>query len=65
MKALGFGLGYFSLCDIEVLHDPNGKPCLKLHGRAEELTRGDNVLVSISHTGDLACAQVIVENGGL
>lgn len=65
MKAMGAGLGYFSLCDIEILHQENGKPYMKLYNRAKEMTEGENVLVSISHTGDLATAQVLIENGGI
>ena len=65
IKALGEGIGYFSLCDIEILHQESGKPYMKLYNRAKEMTEGENVLVSISHTGDLATAQVLIENGGV
>jgi holo-[acyl-carrier protein] synthase len=65
IKALGVGIGFFSFCDIEVLHQENGKPYMKLYNRAKEMTEGANVLVSISHTGDLATAQVLIENGGV
>ncbi len=65
IKALGVGIGFFPFCDIEVLHQENGKPYMKLYNRAKEMTEGANVLVSISHTGDLATAQVLIENGGV
>lgn len=64
IKAMGVGIGYFSLCDIEILHEENGKPYLLLHNRAKEMTEGDHILVSISHTGDLATAQVLIETEG-
>ena len=64
IKATGAGIGHFSLVDIEILHAPNGRPYMVLHNRAKELAEGDRVLVSISHTGDLATAQVLIENGG-
>ena len=65
IKALGVGIGYFSLCDIEIRHEENGKPYMKLYNRAKEMTEGDYVLISISHTGDLAVAQVLIEDGGI
>lgn len=50
--------------DVEVTHQPSGKPELVLRGRAEELARGLGVTraaVSISHTGRYVVAQVIFE----
>ena len=60
MKALGAGIGTFSLQDMEIRHEKNGKPIMELHGRAKEMLRDSEVLVSIAHTGDLATAQVLI-----
>jgi len=34
-KALGTGFRGFFPCDIEILHDKNGRPIVRLHGRAK------------------------------
>ena len=60
IKALGVGIGYFSLHDMEICHEKGGKPYMRLYGRAKEMTDGADVLVSIAHTGDLATAQVLI-----
>jgi len=36
-KALGTGFSGFFPCDIEILHDKNGKPFAVLHGKAQEI----------------------------
>lgn len=64
IKAIGTGMGSFSLCDVEVLHEEGGKPYIKLYNRARDLAEDSLVLVSIAHTGDMACAQVLIDNGG-
>lgn len=50
--------------DVEVTRAPDGKPGLTLHGRAAALagTLGArHVHVSLTHTSDLAFAQVLLE----
>ena len=52
--------------DIEVSNHPSGKPCLQLSGKALEICRtlgGSRILVSLTHTGPYALAQVIIESG--
>ena len=59
-KAMGVGIGAFSLHDMEIRHDRNGKPFMELYGHAKEMLKDGDVLVSIAHTGDLATAQVLI-----
>ncbi|MGA3167413.1 MAG: holo-ACP synthase [Terriglobia bacterium] len=57
-KALGTGL------DVEITHQPSGKPELVLTGRAQEVARGlgiTRMAVSISHSDRYVVAQVIFE----
>ncbi|MBW6485906.1 MAG: holo-ACP synthase [Syntrophobacterales bacterium] len=65
LKALGTGLGGgIGFNDIATVHDGNGKPGIKLSGKASALQRGgcrEKVAVSISHTDDLATAIVILD----
>jgi len=66
MKALGTGWRKgVRWRDIEVKNEPGGKPALYLHGKAGEYaTRlgANHLVVSITHTGNLAFAQVILES---
>ena len=51
--------------DIYITHEPTGKPVLHLEGNAKKLSEEKGVKhchVSITHDGDLALAQVILEN---
>jgi len=63
-KALGLGLGPSgNFTEIEVVNAENGRPCLRLSGKALELFRGaggGEIHLSLSHEGDLALASVIV-----
>jgi holo-[acyl-carrier protein] synthase len=65
LKALGTGLrDGLSWRDMEVVNDPQGKPELMLHGRAEELFRHNGlsrIFLSLSHDGNYAIASVILE----
>ena len=67
MKAIGKGIRqsvWFT--QIEVLNQESGKPGITAHGEAERTlnTLGvDRVHVSISHTGEMAVAVVILEAG--
>jgi holo-[acyl-carrier protein] synthase len=64
-KALGTGWGAgVRWLDVEVTHQPSGKPELVLTGRAQEVARGLGVTrmaVSISHSDRYVVAQVIFE----
>ena len=67
-KALGTGISRgVSWLEIEVVRDPGSRPRLKFHGRAAEFAARLGVAhtaLSITHTGDVAMASVIVENTG-
>lgn len=60
-KALGTGLVGFSLRNVQLLHNENGAPYLKLSGNAEKHASKLNMRfsVSISHTDSIAAATVI------
>jgi len=65
-KALGTGWGAgVRWLDVEVTHQPSGKPELVLTGRAEEVARElhiSRVAVSISHSDRYVVAMVIAES---
>jgi holo-[acyl-carrier protein] synthase len=67
MKALGTGWRTgVRWRDIEVIREPSGKPTLELQGAARELADKmgvKNILLTITHSGNLALAEVIFENG--
>ena len=66
MKAIGAGIWqevWFS--QIEVLNDEVGKPYIKVRGEAEKRIKesgSEKIHVSISHSGGMAVAVVILEN---
>lgn len=63
-KVFGTGFSGFEAYEIAVLREENGRPYIKLYGRAKEKARelGIDVLhVSISNTESLAIAYVIGE----
>jgi holo-[acyl-carrier protein] synthase len=66
MKALGTGWRHgVRWRDIEVTREASGKPGLRLAGVAREFADRlsvRNITVSITHSGNLALAQVIFEN---
>ena len=66
MKALGTGWhGGVRWRDIEVTREPSGKPGLRLEGVAREFADRlgvKRISVSITHSGNLALAQVIFES---
>src|SRR5271163_1199515 len=68
MKALGTGWRRgVRWRDIEVVREPSGKPTLQLVGVAGELAERmgvKNIALTITHSGNLALAQVIFEDGG-
>ena len=59
-KALGTGIA-FELREAEILHDGQGKPEYRLHGKATELAGGDRFHLSISHDGNTAAAVCVRE----
>jgi holo-[acyl-carrier protein] synthase len=66
MKALGTGWSHgVRWRDIEVTREATGKPTLRLAGAALQIAERmgvRNISVSITHSGNLALAQVIFEN---
>lgn len=66
MKALGTGWGKgVRWRDIEVARKPGGRPTIVLHGVAREHAErmgARKVSLSITHTGNFALAEVILEN---
>ncbi|MGA8014078.1 MAG: holo-ACP synthase [Candidatus Acidiferrales bacterium] len=65
MKALGTGWSRgVRWRDIEVAREASGKPTLHLAGAARQIADGlgvKNIALSITHSGNLALAQVIFE----
>jgi holo-[acyl-carrier protein] synthase len=65
MKALGTGWSRgVRWRDIEVAREPSGKPTLRLEGVARQIAQRmgvNNISLSITHSGNLALAQVIFE----
>ncbi len=66
MKALGTGWRKgVRWLDIEVVRAPEGKPTLRLAGRAAEFAKElgvRNISMTITHSGNTALAHVIFEN---
>jgi holo-[acyl-carrier protein] synthase len=63
-KALGTGFRGGSLPEIEVVNDELGQPRIELTGEFARLaaTRGcKKIFVSLSHTDNLAIAQIVLE----
>ncbi len=66
-KAVGLGMRGVSWREIEIRHDPRGKPFLVLHGRAEAVAQALGVTrshLSLSDDGGLGAAVVVVEGQG-
>jgi holo-[acyl-carrier protein] synthase len=63
-KALGTGLKGFSLKEIAVLNNEEGRPYMYLSGKAAQLFAergGGNIFISLNHEVDYALAIVIIE----
>ncbi len=60
LKAIKKGINNYSLKDIEILHDDNKAPYIKLHNELDKLYK-NNISLSISHDGDYTTAIVLVE----
>ena len=52
----------FELTDVSVCHKENGRPYIKLTGKAKELFGDKECDVSISHSKDVAMAVVVIWN---
>ena len=67
LKAIGTGWNHgVGWRDLEVRREPGGRPTLSLRGRAAEIAASlgvKRVSLSLSHTGQHAIAQVILEDG--
>lgn len=64
-KALGTGFCNLKWKEIEIKEDNLGKPIIYLTGKASEIASKRSITkinLSISHTKQLAIAQVIIEN---
>ncbi len=62
LKALGVGLSV-SLQEVGVTHTEGGQPQYCLTGRARELAQGGELLLSITHEGDMAAAFCVWQAG--
>jgi holo-[acyl-carrier protein] synthase len=66
MKALGTGWARgVRWVDIEVVREPGGKPALKLLGASRDIADHlgvTNIVLTITHSGNTALAQVIFES---
>jgi len=66
-KALGTGISQgVNWLEIEVVREPSGRPGLQFHGRAAgraESMGVRNAALSLTHTGALAMASVVLEDG--
>jgi holo-[acyl-carrier protein] synthase len=66
-KALGTGISRgVNWLEIEVIREPGGRPSIRFHGRAREIVeqmRVEHIALSLTHTGNLAMASVVLEDG--
>ena len=66
MKALGHGWGrHAGWLDIEVVRETDGRPHVRLHGKAAATAAAAGVArihVALTHTADVAVAQVVLES---
>lgn len=66
-KALGTGISHgITWLEIEVLRERSGRPALAFHGRAAKRAEHMGVrhaALSLTHTGTLAAASVVLEDG--
>lgn len=63
-KAAGLGMKGLAFREIEVVHDPRGKPSLQLHGRARSWAEAHGVAgchLSLTDEGEYAAAVVVLE----
>ena len=61
LKAIGISKGHgIKWKDIEILNNENGKPRVKLHGRACEHAKEEKVLISLSHARKYVVAMAVI-----
>ena len=61
LKAIGTGLsGGIRWIDVEIINDPKGKPEARLGKKIAQQIGNKKILLSISHTKELAIAQAIL-----
>lgn len=63
-KAAGTGMKGMSFSEIEVVHEPSGKPGLALHGRAKAWAQAmgePSAYLSLTDDGEYAAAVVVLE----
>ena len=61
LKAIGTGLsGGIRWTDVEVVNEPGGKPAVRLGRRITRRIGEKKVLLTISHTKELAIAQAVL-----
>jgi holo-[acyl-carrier protein] synthase len=65
-KALGTGISHgVSWLEIEVVREPSGRPSIRYYGRAREFASrlgAARAALSLTHTDELAMANVILED---
>jgi holo-[acyl-carrier protein] synthase len=65
MKALGHGWGrHVGWLDVEVVREPDGRPTVQLHGKAAATAAAAGITrlhLAITHTRDIAVAQIVAE----
>jgi len=64
VKALGTGMRGVGWKEIEIIHDPLGKPKVFFHSRARDIANQlgiEEVHISLSHTKDTAAAVAFIE----
>lgn len=61
-KALGTGVSGFSLKDIEIINNENGKPIVVLSDLLKEKLKDLKIEISISHEKKYAIAFVLIQN---
>ncbi len=59
LKSIKMGINNFPLKDIEIYHDDNNAPFIKLHNTLYEKYKNKKFDISISHDKDYAIATVI------
>ncbi len=61
-KALGKGVTT-SMKEVEILHEDNGRPVIRLHGRALEMAGDGHMMVSLTHEAGMAAAVCVWVSG--
>ncbi len=47
--------------DVEVINEPSGRPVFRLYGNSAATHAKDRIFLSLSHDGDHAVAQVVID----